>query len=102
MKLRPDSDIFVLTYPKSGTTWTQNIVRHLLFTEDAPPYSDMPLNTRLPWLDMLGFPAVELEAWPSPRVFKTHNTPQELDSMVLKGGLFTFLNIYYINLQCLL
>jgi len=85
--LRPDSDIFIVTYPKSGTTWTQNIVRHLLLCgADAPRFSDMALNQRVPYLDMLLFPASQLEEYPEPRVFKSHNTPAELDSMVLKGS----------------
>ena len=85
--LRPDTDIFIVTYPKSGTTWTQNIVRQLLHCSvDAPRFSDMGLNERIPYLDMLGFHASELEEYPDPRAFKSHNTPAELDTMVLKGS----------------
>ena len=32
-----DDDIFIATPSKSGTTWTQSIVAHLLFPDDEFP-----------------------------------------------------------------
>jgi len=86
-KLRPASDIFIVTYPKSGTTWTQKIVRELLFKDEVKEWSDMMLSDRIPWVDSpfemkLDF----VEALPSPRAFKCHNhSLEELDDLLLKG-----------------
>ena len=87
-QLRPESDIFIVTYPKSGTTWMQNILREMLFPEEAPEWADMPLTDRVPWLDHIrGMPVTELEKFPDPRVFKCHNhSPQEMDDLIFKGG----------------
>jgi len=86
-KLRPNSDVFIVTYPKSGTTWTQKIVRELLFRGDAKPYSDMILSDRLPWVDSpMEFKFDVVKDLPSPRVFKSHNQSlEEMDEYVLKG-----------------
>jgi len=86
-KLRAKSDIFIVTYPKSGTTWTQKIVRELLFDGEAKPYSDMSLVDRMP--DVVNPYEMKLdviEGMPSPRVFKCHmNRLEFLDKYLLKG-----------------
>ena len=86
-KLRPESDIFIVTWPKSGTTWMQNILREMLYSEEEPEWANMPLSDRFPWLDYIGDKSVsDLEKFPSPRVFKCHNhTPQEMDDLFFKG-----------------
>jgi len=86
-KLRPASDIFIVTYPKSGTTWTQKIVRELLFKDETKEYSDMLLSDRIPWVDSPFEMKLDIvEAMPSPRAFKCHNlTLKELDDLLLKG-----------------
>ena len=45
-ELFPD-DIWVVTYPRSGTTWTQQIVRSILAKGDE----DLPLDQAIPWLE---------------------------------------------------
>jgi len=79
-KIRPDTDIIVATYQKSGTTWTQNILRHLLWPEDN---SDTPLHIRIPWVNVSKDPTPEkIEALPNPRVLKTHDPAEWLDDIV--------------------
>lgn len=68
-----NDDIFLVTYPRSGTTWMQMILYQL--TTDGN--MDFPHICRVsPWferfltMDVMG--AKELENFPSPRIFKTH------------------------------
>lgn len=67
-KPRPD-DLFIVSYPKCGTTWTQHIVYNILM--DGEESSD-PLDhlLRLPFLELQGGEAA-LYA-PRPVAFKTH------------------------------
>ena len=73
-KLQPD-DLFVVTYPKSGTTWLQQIVKLIKNggVEDGRRCDDV-----VPWLEK----RVALGGWkicevPGPRAFKSH-TPYHL------------------------
>lgn len=67
---RPD-DIFIVTYPKSGTTLLQMIL-YQLTTDGEPDFTH--IDGVFPWLDMdcmrgrVGWHA----SLPSPRVFKSH------------------------------
>ena len=85
-KLRPD-DVFVCTYPKCGTTWTQEMVWQILHNMDVEGGKES-LMTRSPFLEMQSLTdpnvdnsklnkkavdALELaDSMPSPRVIKTH------------------------------
>ena len=95
-KLRPESDIFIVTYPKSGTTWMQNILREMLYSEDEPEWTKMSLTDRIPWIDYItGMSVTDLEKFPNPRVIKCHNhSPQEMDDLIFKGG---FTELYSFN-----
>ncbi|XP_065109599.1 sulfotransferase 2B1-like isoform X2 [Paramisgurnus dabryanus] len=68
---RPD-DILIVTYPKSGTTWTQEIVPLIMSEGDFTPVLTVPNWDRVPWLEERGALALNLEQRPSPRIFATH------------------------------
>lgn len=68
-----DSDIFLVTYPKSGTIWAQQII--IAICELAGGLNEYPNNSRqMPWLEnRLGLEDYALR--PSPRLFVSHLTP---------------------------
>ncbi|KAM8883011.1 amine sulfotransferase-like [Synchiropus picturatus] len=68
-----DSDIYLVTYPKSGTIWTQQITVSIVnFDVEKNEY---PNNyEEMPWLEFLeGREPYSLR--PSPRLFSSHLTP---------------------------
>ena len=70
--LRPD-DVWVVTYPKSGTTWTQQIMKLI---RNGGKDDERKITDFAPWLerrdDLSSEYLDELKLLPSPRVFKSH------------------------------
>jgi hypothetical protein len=68
-----DGDIFVVTYPRSGTTWTEQMV-HLLVNKGEQ--GEQRLTDAVPWLETLPHRPngmIEfLKTMPSPRRFTCH------------------------------
>ena len=68
-----DGDVFVVTYPRSGTTWTEQMV-HLLLNEGEQ--GEQRLTDAVPWLETLPHRPpgmIEfLETLPKPRRFTSH------------------------------
>ena len=62
-------DIFVATYPKCGTTWTQYIVYLLLHAAEPLP-ADRKIEEVFPHLEEVGAEAIN--ALTEPRLIKTH------------------------------
>jgi sulfotransferase len=63
-----DDDVFVVSYPKSGTTWLQYIV--WLLVRQRPLRSDERLTVCFPHLEEVGAEAIG--SLPRPRLIKTH------------------------------
>ncbi|XP_048869820.1 sulfotransferase 2B1-like [Brienomyrus brachyistius] len=68
---RPD-DILIATYPRSGTTWMQEIVPLIISEGDMQPVLSIPSWDRVPWLEGQRAILLNLEQRPSPRYFATH------------------------------
>ncbi|KAM8883018.1 amine sulfotransferase-like [Synchiropus picturatus] len=68
-----DSDIYLVTYPKSGTIWTQQITVSIVnFDGEKNEYANN--YEEMPWLEFLeGRQPYSLR--PSPRLFCSHLTP---------------------------
>ncbi|XP_068162135.1 sulfotransferase 2B1-like [Antennarius striatus] len=68
---RPN-DIFIVTYPKSGTTWSQEIVSQIMSGGDSPNAETLPYQDRTPWIEATRLADLHFENRPSPRIFTTH------------------------------
>ncbi|XP_060795354.1 sulfotransferase 1C2 isoform X2 [Neoarius graeffei] len=71
------SDLLISTYPKAGTTWTQEIVDLLLHNGDAEICGRAPTVVRSPFLEMNSPPPIPsgmdlLKTMKPPRLIKTH------------------------------
>ncbi|XP_064026273.1 amine sulfotransferase-like [Pogoniulus pusillus] len=66
-----DSDIFIATYPKSGTVWTQNILSLIIHEGHRNGTEKIETMERIPWLEYKP-PTTDLTKLPLPRVFATH------------------------------
>jgi len=71
------SDVFICTYTKSGTTWTQQIV-HQLRTGGSMDFDD--ISVAVPWLETavdIGIDPTADQRW-EPRAFKSHLSSPEI------------------------
>lgn len=62
-------DLFIVTYPKCGTTWMQQIVYNILMKGNLPD-DDLDGVLRLPFLEIQGADAARYG--PKPGAYKTH------------------------------
>ncbi|XP_029000703.1 sulfotransferase family 5A, member 1 [Betta splendens] len=80
-----DTDILIVSYPKSGTTWMQEIVTLVSSRGDPHLSNTIPNWTRAPWLEHY-YSAEVLEASSlAPRVITTH-LPHHLLGPALQGS----------------
>ena len=94
----------MVTPPKCGTTWTQELAWLVTHSADTASVT-VPLTKRSPWVESpLHFGKKEaevekyladVEAWPSPRVIKTHLPLELLPSALATTGkvIFVFRNV---------
>lgn len=69
LSLRPD-DVLIATYPKSGTTWMQELVCLIMSRGDPESVETKPIWFRVPCIETEH--RIQLEHVPSPRLLATH------------------------------
>ncbi|XP_018419351.1 PREDICTED: amine sulfotransferase-like [Nanorana parkeri] len=68
-----DDDVFLITYPKSGTIWTQQILSLICSEGHRNGTEKIDTNDRVPWLEFRTINAYEdYNIRPSPRMFVSH------------------------------
>jgi hypothetical protein len=67
LRVFPD-DVFLVSYPKSGNTWTRFLIANLVFPEKKPDFAN--INELIP--DPEGLSKRHLESLPRPRYIKSH------------------------------
>lgn len=87
-----DGDVVISVPPKSGTTWTMNIV-YQLFTGGTAEFRD--IYEEVPWIELLGYPGQphqevleRIDAMPTTRrrAFKTHSAPPNIPFIAQAAG----------------
>ncbi|NXU59406.1 ST3A1 sulfotransferase, partial [Turnix velox] len=66
-----DNDVFLVTYPKSGTVWTQNILSLIMHEGHRNGTENMETMDRIPWIEY-NVKNMDYGTLPEPRVFATH------------------------------
>jgi hypothetical protein len=64
-----DTDVFLVTYPRSGTTWLQMMLYQL--TSDGNMDFDH-ISDVVPWFERLPYSGKDIDTLPEPRAFKSH------------------------------
>ncbi|KAM9840672.1 amine sulfotransferase-like [Aulostomus maculatus] len=76
LEVRP-SDICLVTFPKSGTIWMQQILIKIMDTVHVDQVEDATNRIRIPWLEG-GTVDNHSRDRPDPRIFRTHLPPDML------------------------
>ncbi|XP_006840042.1 PREDICTED: amine sulfotransferase-like [Chrysochloris asiatica] len=66
-----DDDVFIVTYPKSGTIWAQQILSLIYFEEHRNRTDNVETVDRAPFFEY-NARKMDFHARPSPRLFTSH------------------------------
>ncbi|XP_012609294.1 amine sulfotransferase-like [Microcebus murinus] len=86
-----DDDVFVVTYPKSGTIWCRQILSLIYFEEHRKRTENVETNLRVPFLEYSKH--IDFGKRPSPRLFVTH-LPYNLVPRGLKNKKAKIIYVY--------
>nr|XP_048281282.1 amine sulfotransferase-like [Myodes glareolus] len=87
-----DDDVFIVTYPKSGTIWTQQILSLIYFEGHRNNTENLQTLDRAPFFEY-NIRNVDFAKMPSPRIFCSH-LPYYLVPKVFKNKKVKILYIY--------
>ncbi|XP_032877023.1 amine sulfotransferase-like isoform X2 [Amblyraja radiata] len=87
-----DSDVFVVTYPKSGTIWMQTILMYIFMDDDLQTGETKASFFKAPWLE-LSIKEINTDDRPPPRLFVTH-LPYQLIPKALKNKKAKVIYVY--------
>ncbi|XP_073700807.1 amine sulfotransferase-like [Garra rufa] len=79
-----DDDVFVVTFPKSGTVWTQRIMT-LIYMEDFPDQANQVTKEQIPWIEYQ-LKGTDYNTRPSPRLFSSHLLQSLMPKMLQRKG----------------
>jgi hypothetical protein len=97
MQLRSD-DTFVIGFPKSGTTWIEEIAWLLNNNLDYARSKSVPHFERVVFVET-GFSDPFLEEMPSPRTFKSHLLPKYLPENFQNNSKVQFISLNSLFIQ---
>lgn len=87
-----DDDIFLITFPKSGTIWTQQILSSIYFEGHRNSTENVQTMDRMPFFEY-NIHNLDFAKMPSPRIFTSH-LPYYLVPKDLKNKKIKILYIY--------
>lgn len=79
------TDVLVASYPKTGTTWTQEICYLILNNIDLEKANSKTLEERIPFIEIPPMGIKGFEKLPDPRVIKTHLPYEDIPQSFLQN-----------------
>ncbi|KAM5262539.1 sulfotransferase 2A1-like [Ctenodactylus gundi] len=81
-----DTDVLLVTFPKSGTTWMQQVLSLLFCKGHLWPIHHLPNWERMPWMEQIYFSDFLKKLDPTlPRLLTTHLTARSLGPALTKS-----------------
>ncbi|XP_069831035.1 amine sulfotransferase-like isoform X2 [Dendropsophus ebraccatus] len=67
-----EDDVFLITYPKSGTIWTQQLLSLICIEGYRNGTEQTYASERIPWFEFQSISKIDHNCRPSPRLFTSH------------------------------
>lgn len=81
-----DTDVLLVTFPKSGTTWMQQVLSLIVCEGNLWPIYHLPNWSRMPWIEQVSFSKLLPELRSSwPRMFTSHLSAEVLAPALMKS-----------------